>query len=543
MNFVWLDVNSSWSHSSLALPALHSQLSTKQLSCSNWSVVRATIKSPIEEIIEELIESKPDYIFATCWLFNISFNMQVLSRISSLLTIKGIFLGGPEFLGDNKEFLLNNSFVTAVFRGEGEDIFPEFIEQLITKENRWRELPGFEYIENNIYCKKDSVVSKKFIEIPPPESSSFFNWDKSFIQLETSRGCFNSCRFCVSGIDSSPILNREIKDLRERLNIIVKRGIKEIRILDRTFNANTKRSIELLSLFNEYHNRLRFHIEVHPALLSIEFKSFLNTIPRNLLHIEAGIQSLRDNVLEICKRKGSNKQAIEGLKYLIDSKFIVHADLIVGLPDYTLQSLIEDTRELILISPDEIQIELLKLLPGTYFRDNAEVLQIKYSPLPPYEVLSTQAINYKELRVAQTLSKIIDYWYNYTPLKALFTKIVKENIEFLNNYLLYSYSTQFFTQPSSLESKLIFLFNYIKEYYPKYISLYALWWVENGFSIKKGAGLEFTMWEYNSNIENPIFEPLNRRYKYYYLKENNRYLFIAYNNDIVRDKIIKYKWC
>ena len=108
MNFVWLDINASWSHSSLALPALHANLTPATAAGCNMKVVRGTIKSPVAQIVQEVAALQPTYIFATAWLFNINFLNEVLCRVSALCNPMGIFLGGPEFLGDNSTFLLNN---------------------------------------------------------------------------------------------------------------------------------------------------------------------------------------------------------------------------------------------------------------------------------------------------------------------------------------------------------------------------------------------------------------------------------------------------
>ena len=60
----------------------------------------------------------------------------------------------------------------------------------------------------------------------------------------------------------------------------------------------------------------------------------------------------------------------------------------------------------------EIQLESLKLLPGTEMRRRAEELGIKYSPLPPYEVLQTHEISVSELQTARQLSRLLDGFYN-----------------------------------------------------------------------------------------------------------------------------------
>ena len=76
-----------------------------------------------------------------------------------------------------------------------------------------------------------------------------------------------------------------------------------------------------------------------------------------------------------------------------------HADLIAGLPLYHLSEIFEDVRTLVRIWCREIQLESLKLLPGTVkCEEGAEELGIQYSPLLPYEVLQTKEISVEELQ-------------------------------------------------------------------------------------------------------------------------------------------------
>ena len=120
-----------------------------------------------------------------------------------------------------------------------------------------------------------------------------------------------------------------------------------MRVLDRTFNYNTHRAKELLELFLEYHPDIRFHLEIHPALLSEELKEELKHLPKGLLHLEAGIQSLREPVLEKSRRMGKLTDALEGLKFLCSlPNMETHADLIAGLPLYHLSEIFEDIRVL-----------------------------------------------------------------------------------------------------------------------------------------------------------------------------------------------------
>ncbi len=90
---------------------------------------------------------------------------------------------------------------------------------------------------------------------------------------------------------------------------------------------------------------------------------------------------------------GKLKDALSGLRFLCSlPNMETHADLIAGLPFYRLEEIFEDVRTLAGYPAGEIQLESLKLLPGTEMRRRAEELGIRYSPMPPYEVLETREI-------------------------------------------------------------------------------------------------------------------------------------------------------
>ena len=111
MKFLWLDINASYSHSSLALPSLEAQIGDVTNKQIEWQVVSGTIKSNKDEIISQIIACSPDYIFATGWLFNIEYLLSLLRKINALSDGCKIVLGGPEFLGNNSKFLQENQSV------------------------------------------------------------------------------------------------------------------------------------------------------------------------------------------------------------------------------------------------------------------------------------------------------------------------------------------------------------------------------------------------------------------------------------------------
>ena len=191
MKILLLDLNSSYAHSSLALPALHAQMLHNET--IEWKVVSTTINENIGPVISQIQTAKPDVVAATNWLFTHEVLIHILARVSALLPDCQIILGGPEFLGENQNFLRNHDFITAVVRGEGEEMFPKWV-ACRNDVSKWKDIIGLCYMDmDGVYHDNGLARVLEFDTLKALEESHFFNWDKPFVQLETTRGCFNTC--------------------------------------------------------------------------------------------------------------------------------------------------------------------------------------------------------------------------------------------------------------------------------------------------------------------------------------------------------------
>jgi len=491
MRLLWLDISASYSHSSLALPALHSQLSGSNESETKeylFTVSRFTIKKDPFKALNEILICNPDVVFATLWLFNSDFTLRILRELKTLRSNVKIILGGPEFLGDNHIFLTDNNFVDAVFRGEGEEQFSLLLAAL-NSSSELIKIKGLCYINSKgNYVDNGIAYVSSFSSLNYPETSTFFNWEKPFIQIETSRGCFNHCSFCVSSA-CRKIENISADEIRNRVENACQKGVKNIRILDRTFNADSTRALKLLDVFSSFSNKICFHVELHPAMLSPALREKISSLPKDLLHIEAGIQSLDDAVLKACKRKGNSKESLDGLRFLTSlNKFTIHADLIAGLPLYTYDKLLEDLNTLISTGVDEIQLELLKVLPGTSIRDDCDKYGIRYSSVPDYKVLETSSVNSMDLYRLSILSKIIDQWYNKGYFKNFLFKVAPANKNFINDFLSYILDKTSLDNTISPEKRGSILYNFCLKNHSDLTPLIKECWNEQGLSPKKYPG-------------------------------------------------------
>ena len=535
MKILWLDINSSYSHSSVALPAIHAQVSDRE--DWEWCVVRGTINDNPGAIAAAVAEHKPDIIAATFWLFTHNMQIEVLSRAVQLLEDVKIICGGPEFLGDNEDFLRRNPFVTAVIRGEGEEALPEFLDK-IDRRSCWQSIEGLCWMSENGYQDNGIARVNDFASLKYPEESCFFNWDKPFVQLETTRGCFNTCAFCVSG-GEKPVRYQSLEQVSERLENICSHGIKDIRVLDRTFNYDTVRACGMLDIFAGYAGKMRFHLEIHPSLISDELKRKLASMPSGLLHLEAGIQSLDSKVLEASGRKGSLESSMKGLEFLCSLENLqTHADLIAGLPGYGLDMLCADIRSLVGTGVDELQIESLKVLPGTRMRATADDKDLKFSPLPPYEILQTPMMSPSDLRRAMQISRMIDLYYNSGIWQKTVRDLICSDKNFIIRFTEHLKALMVLDSPVSLERRGVILYEYCKGNHPEKLTDVSVAWIEAGFSLKKepaGKILRIkhlgAFLEEESLLMSVVYGQPEPSHRYYMLTSDDRKILFGYDSE------------
>ena len=537
MKILWLDINSSYSHSSVALPAIHAQVQDRKE--WEWCVVRGTINDNPGTIAAAVAEHQPDVIAATFWLFTHQMQIEVLSRVVQLIDGVKIVCGGPEFLGDNETFLRSHSYISAVIRGEGERALPEFLTVMEDSPN-WEKVEGLCWIgmEDGRYHDKGTARVQDFASLKYPEESMFFNWDKPFVQLETTRGCFNTCAFCVSG-GEKPVRYQSISQVAARLENIYAHGIKDIRVLDRTFNYDINRACEMLDLFIKYEGKMRFHLEIHPSLISDALKEKLSGMPEGLLHLEAGIQSLDSKVLGESGRRGSLNSSLKGLEYLCSSANLqTHADLIVGLPEYTLDMLSSDISRLVSMGVDELQIESLKVLPGTRMRMDAKEKGLKFSPMPPYEILQTPVMSPSAIRTAMQISRMIDLYYNSPAWQKITRKMICDNPGFAEEFTRHLNDMMVLNSPVSLERRGIILYQYCKTHHPEMVTDITVAWIQAGFSLmKEPAGKTVKIKHLDAFLkENDLcmsaeYGQASPTHRYYLLTSSDRSILFGYDSE------------
>ena len=411
---VFLELNSSYSHSMPGYCLIRA-FAEQKIPEWSWGHAEATTKTALDEIIRDVEAYNPDILLATGYIFNLNILLKVCAELKKRNKGLRIFLGGPSFLGSNERFLRENLCVSGVIRGD-ESSIPDLL-----RGNDFKQIEGLCYLDEKKSYQDNKLADykNKLDTLPSPYQQAIIHRGKAFYQLETSRGCGGACIFCTSS-KSKGVKYHSLTRIKKDLQALHGLGYRDIRLIDRTFNENSERAVSMLKLFAEDFSDMRFHLEIHPGRLKPELIEQLAKADKGSLHLEAGIQSFDPIVLKEVHRLASAKKTEKGLKALLTlNNLEIHADLIAGLPGQTLNSLLNDVNKMLYLAPDEIQLENLKLLPGTKLCENPPP-GLEYNQETPWQVMKTNEMSSNDLEKASLYSYILDSWYNPPALRNVF---------------------------------------------------------------------------------------------------------------------------
>ncbi|MDK0694264.1 DUF4080 domain-containing protein [Clostridium perfringens] len=421
MKILLTAINSKYIHSNLAVRYL--KAFTKDLDFQG-DIKEFSINDRVENILEGIIEEKPDVVAFSCYIWN----MEFVNRLAELIKLVDpnieILYGGPEVSYEGKEFLENHEGEYVIV-GEGEKTFREFVLYKLG-EGKIEDIKGLNY-------KRDGKVfeNPKRPEMDMNELVFPYTYEEDInnkiVYYEASRGCPFKCKYCLSSVMHG-VRFLDVERVKKELKYFMEKGLKLVKFVDRTFNCNREYTVELLKYLSEQDTETRFHFEVAADLLTEEQIEILNNAPKGRFQLEVGVQTTNNEVLHNINRYITYENIKEKvLKVAAGKNVMQHLDLIAGLPGEDLESFKKSFNDVHAIRPDEIQLGFLKLLKGSSMREEAEKWGIVYSPYAPYEIIRSKDISYEELLLLKKVEAMVDKYYN----SCKFNNVIKF---FLNIY-------------------------------------------------------------------------------------------------------------
>ncbi|MDR2110243.1 MAG: B12-binding domain-containing radical SAM protein [Spirochaetaceae bacterium] len=410
MDIVLATINAKWIHPSLALRLLKANLGELE---DRAEIREFAQRQPLAEKTGPLLGAAPRILGISVSIWNHQGTLALLGALEQQwktgLRRPIIVLGGPEVscLPAEAEIF---RFADWVIRGEGEEVFRELCALLLNGHGDEAEGDCREALAGRIRAlPMVREVRGKIIDARPVDPAAidpgyrFYTGEdlaRKLVYVEASRGCPFGCEFCQSAVPIGG--ERRVREFPlgaflGEMDALIRRGGRAFKFLDRSFNLDIDRARRIMEFFLE---RLGdptgpeyVHFEMVPSRFPPELRETLSRFPPGSLRLEIGIQTFNPETSRLINRPGNPEQELEVLGFLREkTQAIIHADLIAGLPGEGLASFGRGFDRLWGVRPTEIQVGILKGLPGTPILRHNGPWGMVYAPDPPYEVQETAAL-------------------------------------------------------------------------------------------------------------------------------------------------------
>lgn len=506
MKILLTAINSQYIHSNLAVRYLKKSVNDLDCECI---VKEFTINDRIEKILQEIIITEPNIVAFSCYIWNIEYVKKLSKLIKAVDEHIEIMYGGPEVSFDCIEFLKNN-VGEYLIEGEGEQTFREFVKAKINIENfsELCKIKGMYLKENDDIVFGGEREDMDINELPFPYDEDE-NLDNKIVYYEASRGCPFHCKYCLSSVTHG-VRFMNIERVKRDLDYFIRKKVKLVKFVDRTFNCNLNFAQAIWEYLIECDTEATFHFEMSIDLLTPQIIQILKQAPKGRLQFECGVQTTNEEVLKNINRYSkfdSIKQNVTAIRR--NNNIKQHLDLIAGLPGEDFKSFKKSFDDVYSLKCEEVQLGFLKLLKGSPMRDEADTWGMRFSPYPPYEILKTDSISYKEIIQLKRTEAVFDKYYNSGKFRTVI------------NYLEVSYDSAFD------------LYNKLGNYF-----------YERGYFSRSLSSPEYykALDDFNNDVVKQDKDVLNEYIKFDYLRFNRRKWvpeFIVRYNDKKRDNVIK----
>lgn len=268
-------------------------------------------------------------------------------------------------------------------------------------------------IENKTKIINTGFATLMDMDTIPFVYEDFHLFEHKILYYETSRGCPFCCSYCLSSVDKT-VRFRSLPIVKKELDAFLEAKVPQVKFVDRTFNCNRQRAIDIWSYLVEHDNGItNFHFEISSDLLGEEELELFAKMRPGLIQLEIGVQSTNGETVDAIHRH----MDLDKLFHYVDSVHELgnihqHLDLIAGLPYENYERFGCSFDDLYAHEPDQLQLGFLKVLKGTMMEEEVKKYSILYRNQPPYEVLGTKWLSYDEIILLKGVEELVELYYN-----------------------------------------------------------------------------------------------------------------------------------
>lgn len=408
MKVLLTTLNSKYVHSNLALKYLYSSVENRKVTLD---LQEYTINHPEDHVFTEILRKEYDMVCFSCYIWNVEQTVYLAENLKKADPSLVILMGGPEVCHDAYAFLARYPFVDMVISGEGEVPFGQLMDAL-TAEAHLGSIKGLSFRQEGEIQMNPTAEPPDFETIPFPYLNFSPEADK-VVYYESSRGCPFRCSYCLSALDKN-VRGLSLERVKSDLSYFIYKRVKQVKFIDRTFNWNKVRCLEIFRYLMDNDNGVtNFHFEMCGDLMDEELLDTLGHARDGLFQFEIGVQSTNTDALAACSRNDNFSRLAENVRALRKRDNIhLHLDLIAGLPYETYDSFRKSFNDVYLLAPHNLQLGFLKVIKGAPIRNEMAEHGFIVREKAPYEIISNKYMSALSLVRLKKIENVLDLYYN-----------------------------------------------------------------------------------------------------------------------------------
>lgn len=397
-------INSKYIHTGLGLRYVgeYAKLQGHQV-----QLLEETINSNILDVLEKIMYVDAQVYGFSVHIWNKPFVMRLIAMLSKLRPAATIVVGGPEVAFAAERIFKEQPAIDYIVQGEGEVCFSELLQALE------QHLPIPKHIaykvgdEVRLNGATTVIEDLSILPFPYPDLKQVLAEHK-IVYYEATRGCPFHCAYCLSGI-SRTVRKRPLPLVLADLNRFIAAGATLVKFVDRTYNLDENYFLPMMKHLAAAQTNATFHFEIKADMLTHRVLDFLATVPKGRFQFEIGIQSTNEPTLKAINRKDNwERLAANVRKLLAMGNMHIHVDLIAGLPYEDLPTFGKSFNDVYELDAHMLQLGFLKVLPGTQMEKETDEHGLLYMDEPPYEILATKYMPYKDMQFLKRVENVLD---------------------------------------------------------------------------------------------------------------------------------------
>jgi len=226
---------------------------------------------------------------------------------------------------------------------------------------------------------------------------------------ELTRGCPFTCAFCFESRGKRTVRDYPLDRISAELAYLVRHDIRNVFVLDPTFNLNTERAKTIMRLLlAKAPSDMHFTFEVRAELIDEELADMFAELNCSL---QIGLQSSDEEVSAAIGRR-LNRDLFETKVRMLAKKGVSFGlDIIIGLPQDNLKRFRHTVDFAVSLMPSNIDCFVLSLLPGTELAMRACELGLVPGDDAERTVIRTATFDEQDMERAMNIRRGMDLFY------------------------------------------------------------------------------------------------------------------------------------